>query len=51
MTAPAIVTVRRDIGAPCERLFDAWASYADPVRNGWTTILDTFERQMETTHG
>lgn len=24
MSAPAIVTVERDIAAPCERVFDAW---------------------------
>ena len=30
---------------------EKWASYAEPVRKGWTMIIDSFARQMETKNG
>ena len=51
MTGPAIVAVEREVSASPERLFDAWADQADPVRSGWTMILQSLEREMEKDNG
>ena len=44
--APGGCTLRLTHEIPPE-----WASYADPVRRGWTMILETLDRNLEKQHG